>query len=69
MKARNGPVEQMRVLLVARGSARKQRIQFLNQLRHPGLTAPEPIRVRFKDWYKAGLVTEGAAMKDSDIAI
>ena len=32
-KTRNGPIEQMRVLLVARRSARQQRIQTLNQLR------------------------------------
>jgi transposase len=62
-KARNGPVEQMRVLLVARRSARHQRIQTLNQLRHLVLTAPEPIRVRFKDRYKAGLITEAARMR------
>ena len=36
-KSRNGPVEQMRVLLVARRSARAQRIQSLNQLRHSGV--------------------------------
>jgi transposase len=62
-KHRNGPVEQMRVLLVARRSARQQRIQTLNQLRHLVLTAPEPIRIRFKDRYKAGLVTEAANMR------
>ena len=62
-KARNGPVEQMRVLLVARRSARRQRIQTLNQIRHLVFTAPEPIRVRFKDRYKTGLVTEAAAMR------
>ena len=62
-KTRNGPVEQMRVLLVARRSARRQRIQTLNQLRHLVFTAPEPIRVRFKDRYKRGLVTEAAAMR------
>jgi transposase len=62
-KARNGPVEQMRVLLVARRSARRQRIQSLNQLRHLVFTAPEPIRVRFKDRYKTGLVTEAAKMR------
>ncbi len=33
-KTRNGPVEQMRVLLVAKRSARAQRIRTLNQLRH-----------------------------------
>ena len=62
-KSRNGPVEQMRVLLVARRSARTQRIQTLNQLRHLVFTAPEPIRVRFKDRYKTGLVTEAANMR------
>ncbi len=62
-KARNGPVEQMRVLLVARRSARRQRIQTLNQLRHLVFCAPEEIRARFKDRYKTGLVTEAAAMR------
>jgi len=62
-KARNGPVEQIRVLMVARRSARQQRIQSLNQLRHLVFTAPEPIRVRFKDRYKTGLVTEAANMR------
>jgi len=68
-KSRDGAVEQMRVLLVARRSARQQRIQTLNQLRHLVFTAPEPIRVRFKDRYKIGLVTEAANMRprpDSD---
>jgi transposase len=62
-KGRNGPVEQIRVLMVARRSARQQRIQSLNQLRHLVFTAPEPIRVRFKDRYKTGLVTEAANMR------
>ena len=62
-KTRNGPVEQMRVLMVARRSAREQRIQTLNQLRHLVFTAPEPVRTRFKDRYKTGLVTEAANMR------
>lgn len=62
-KGRNGPMEQMRVLLVARRSARHQRIQTLNQLRQLVFTAPEPIRIRFKDRYKTGLVNEAAAMR------
>jgi transposase len=62
-KSRNGPIEQMRVLMVARRSARQQRIQSLNQLRHLVFTAPEEIRVRFKDRYKTGLVTEAANMR------
>ena len=40
-KSRNGRVEEMRVLLVARRSGREQRIQTLNQLRHLVFTAPE----------------------------
>ena len=62
-KTRNGPVEQMRVLLVVRRSARQQRIQSLNQLRHLVFTAPESIRVRFKDRYKTGLISEAANMR------
>jgi transposase len=57
-KTRNGPVEQMRILMVARRSARSQRIETLNQLRHLVFTGPEEVRVRFKDRYKTGLVTE-----------
>jgi transposase len=53
----------MRVLLVARRSARTQRVQTLNQLRHLVFCGPEPIRVRFKDRYKTGLVTEAAKMR------
>ncbi len=62
-KGRNGPVEQIRVLMVARRSAREQRIQTLNQLRHLVFTAPEEIRVRFKDRYKTGLITEAANLR------
>jgi len=62
-KTRNGPVEQIRVLMVARRSAREQRIQSLNQLRHLVFCAPEEIRVRFKDRPKTGLITEAANMR------
>lgn len=62
-KGRNGPVEKIRVLLVARRSARAQRIQTLNQLRHLVFCAPEEIRARFKDRPKTGLITEAANMR------
>ena len=62
-KRRDGPVEQIRVLLVARRSARTQRIATLNQLRHLVICAPDEIRVRFKDRAKTGLVTDAAAMR------
>jgi hypothetical protein len=53
----------MRVLLVVRRSARLQRSQTLNQLRHLVFCAPEPIRVRFKDRTQIGLIKEPAAMR------
>jgi transposase len=62
-KRRDGPVEEIRILLVARRSGREQRIQTLNQLRHLVFTAPEPIRARFKDRYKTGLISEVAKLR------
>jgi len=62
-KRRDGTVEQMRVLMVARRSAHRQRNQTLNQLRQIVYCAPDEIRVRFKDRYKTGLVSEAAAMR------
>lgn len=62
-RTRDGAVEEIRNLLVARRSAREQRIQTLNQLRHLIFTAPEPIRCRFKDRPKAGLVTDVAKLR------
>lgn len=62
-KRRDGQVEEIRILLVARRSAREQRIQTLNQLRHLIFCAPEPIRARFKDRYKTGLVTDVAKLR------
>jgi len=62
-KTRNGPVEQIRILMVARRSARSQRIETLNQLRHLVFTGPEEIRARFKDRPKTGLVTEVAKLR------
>jgi hypothetical protein len=62
-KTRNGPVEQIRIVSVARRSARSQRIETLNQLRHLIFTAPDTVRSRFKDLPKAGLVTEVAKLR------
>jgi len=62
-KTRNGPVEQIRILMVARRSARSQRIETLNQLRHLVFTGPEQVRARFKDRPKTGLVTEVAKLR------
>lgn len=62
-KTRDGRVEEIRILLVARRSGRDQRIQTLNQLRHLVFTAPDAIRSRFKDRYKTGLITEVAKLR------
>ena len=47
-KTRDGNVESMRVLRVARASARKARTQALNQMRSLISTAPEPIRAELR---------------------
>ena len=47
-KSRDGNVESMRVLRVARTSARKGRAQALNQMRSLISTAPEPIRAELR---------------------
>ena len=47
-KTRDGNVESMRVLRVARLSARKARTQALNQMRSIISTAPEPIRAELR---------------------
>ncbi len=62
-KWRDGTVEQMRVLMIARRSARMQRNQALNQLRQIVICGPDEVRARFKDRYKTGLITEAAAMR------
>jgi hypothetical protein len=47
----------MRVLMIARRSARMQRSQTLNQLRQVVITGPDEIRARFKDRPKTGLAS------------
>jgi hypothetical protein len=59
---RDGTVEQMRVLMIARRSARMQRNQTLNQLRQVVICGSDEVRARFKDRCKTGLVSEAAAM-------
>jgi transposase len=48
-KTRDGNVEAMRVLRIARSSARKARTQALNQMRSIISTAPEPIRAELRN--------------------
>jgi transposase len=62
-KSRNGGVEAIRVLSVARRSATAERIVALNQLRHLCFTADDPIRRRFDKLSVARLTATAAAMK------
>ena len=62
-KHRDGPVEAMRVLVVARRSARRQRTSTLNQMRQLCFCAPEPIRARFAALSVFHLVNEAAAVR------
>ena len=62
-KHRDGPVEAMRVLVVARRSARRQRTATLNQMRQLCFCAPEPIRARFAGLTVFQLVNQAAALR------
>ena len=62
-KARDGNVEAMRVLRVARISARKARTQALNQMRSLISTAPEPIRDELRALSVINLVHRASAYR------
>lgn len=62
-KTRDGNVEAMRVLRVARNSARKARTQTLNQMRSLVSTAPEPIRAELRDLNVYRLLERAAAYR------
>ena len=56
---RDGAVEAIRVLLVAKRSARQARVKALIQMRHLGFSAPEQLRCRLKGLSVPRLVAEG----------
>ncbi|MFP5319075.1 MAG: IS110 family transposase [Acidimicrobiia bacterium] len=62
-KTRNGNVEAIRVLRVARSSARKDRIRALNQLRSLVSTAPEELRRQLRGLSIFRLVKAAAALR------
>ena len=62
-KARDGNVEAIRVLSVARRSAATEWIQIINQMRHLCFTAPEEIRRRFCDLSPITLVRTAAGLR------
>jgi transposase len=61
-KTRDGAVEAIRVLLVAKRSARQARGKAIMQMRHLGFTAPDQLRCQLKGLSVSGLVTEGTKL-------
>jgi hypothetical protein len=62
-KGRDGQVEAIRALMVAKRSARSERTQTINQARALILTGPDDLRARFSSHAPAGLVAELAALR------
>jgi transposase len=62
-KSRDGAVEAIRVLVVAKRSGRQARAKALIQMRHLGFTAPEQLRGRLKGLSVPALVAEGTTLR------
>ncbi len=62
-KSKDGAVEAIRVLGVAKRSARQARVKALTQVRHLVITAPDELRRRMKGLSVAALVKEGAKLR------
>ncbi len=62
-KTRDGNVEAIRALMVAKRSARSTRIKSLNQIRHLGFTAPDELRARLLGISRQRLAAEAAALR------
>jgi transposase len=62
-KGRDGAVEAIRALMVAKRTARSERTQTINQARALVVTGPDDIRIRFAQHTPAGLVAELAALR------
>jgi transposase len=65
-KSRNGNVEAIRVLMIARRSAVDTRIETLNQLRHVVFTATPEIRSKFTGLSAIALVNKASALRPRD---
>ena len=62
-KGRDGSVEAVRTLMVAKRSARSERTQAINQARSLVLTGPDDLRARFASHATADLVSETASLR------
>jgi transposase len=68
-KGRDGAVEAIRALMVAKRSARGERTQTINQARALIVTGPDDLRGRFAKHTAPGLVTELASLRPRPGAI
>ncbi len=64
-KTRDGNVEAIRALVVAKRSARSTKIKTLNQIRHLSYTAPDQLRERLKGVSRQQLAARAAALRPS----
>ena len=62
-KGRDGTVEAIRALMVAKRSARSERTQTINQARALVLTGPDDLRTRFAQHTAAALVAQTASLR------
>jgi transposase len=62
-KTKDGPVEAIRVLVVAKRSARQARGKAIVQMRHLGFTAPEQLHCRLKGLTVSALIAESAKLR------
>ena len=62
-KTRDGNVEAIRALVVAKRSAKSTKIKTLNQIRHLGFTAPEEIRTALAGLTSKMVARQAAAMR------
>ena len=62
-KSKDGPVEAIRVLVIAKRSARQARVKAITQMRHLGFTAPEQLQSRLKGLTVTALVAECAGLR------
>ncbi len=65
-KGRDGNVEAIRVLMVARRSAVDERIQILNQMRHLVFCAPDELRTRFEGLSPKAFINATSTLRPRD---
>lgn len=62
-KSRNGGVEAIRALVVAKRSAKESRNRALNQIRHLGFTGPDELKHRFHGLSVSALTKKAATLR------